>query len=115
MARSVDAWVGATDDAAIPPRVRLRVFERFGGICQLSGIKIMPGMAWDLDHRIALANGGQHAEDNLWPVLRDKHREKTADDVALKAKLDRIRAAHIGIKRPKRKIAQRANPWGYRP
>ena len=27
MSRAVDLWVGKSDDAAIPPRVRLRVFE----------------------------------------------------------------------------------------
>jgi hypothetical protein len=29
--------------------------------------------------------------------LRDKHREKTADDVAEKSKVARIRAKHLGI------------------
>lgn len=52
--RSVDEWIGKNDDAAIPPRVRLRVFEKFGGICQLSNRKIMAGEAWDLDHIKAL-------------------------------------------------------------
>ena len=52
--RSVPEWIGATDDAAIPPRVRLRVFNRYGGICQLSGRKIMPGNEWDADHIKAL-------------------------------------------------------------
>ena len=57
----------------------------------------MPGDLWDLDHKIALINGGRHAEDNLFPALRDKHREKTADDVALKSKVARQRAKHLGI------------------
>lgn len=29
MARSVEEWIGRTDDAKVPPRVRLRIFERF--------------------------------------------------------------------------------------
>lgn len=97
MSRSVALWVGSTDDAKVPPRVRLRIFEREGGRCHLSGRKIMPGDEWDLDHKLALCNGGRHAEDNLFPALRDKHREKTAGDVALKAKTDRIRKKHLGI------------------
>ena len=32
----------------------------------------MPGDAWDLDHKVALINGGRHAEDNLAPALKDK-------------------------------------------
>jgi 5-methylcytosine-specific restriction enzyme A len=102
--RSTDEWIGATDDAAIPPRVRLRVFERYGGICQETGRKITPADQWDCDHEIALANGGQHRESNLRPVLREAHRSKTKQDVALKAKIDRVRKKHLGVKTKKAKL-----------
>jgi len=49
--RATEEWIGKHDNAAIPPRVRLRVFGKFGGVCQLSGRKILAGEAWDLDHR----------------------------------------------------------------
>jgi 5-methylcytosine-specific restriction protein A len=100
MSRSVEEWIGKTDDDAIPPRVRLRVFAAHRGICYLSGRRIRPSDAWDCDHVVALANGGEHRERNLAPALRDKHREKTAADVALKAKNDRVSKRHIGIKKP---------------
>lgn len=102
MSRSTDEWIGKTDDQAIPPRVRLRVFERHGGICHLSGRKIMPGDAWDVDHVIALVNGGEHRESNMAPALRIEHRKKTARDVAQKSKDRRIRAKHLGIRKPSR-------------
>lgn len=95
--RSVPLWVGATPDAKVPPRVRARIFLREGGRCYLSGRLIRPGDAWELDHRVALINGGSHAEDNLFPALRDKHREKTAADVAEKSKIERIRKKHLGV------------------
>lgn len=101
MARSLDEWIGATDDSRIPPRVRLRVWEREKGICWISGRKIMPGEPWDLDHKIALINGGEHRESNLFPALRDKHREKTKADVAEKSAAARQRAKHLGISKPK--------------
>lgn len=101
MTRSLDLWVGKDDDAKVPPRVRLRVFEAYGGRCWLSGRKIMPGDAWDLDHKVALINGGRHAEDNLAPALRSKHREKTVADVATKSKVYRQRGKHLGIIKPK--------------
>lgn len=101
MARIVDEWIGKNDDTPIPPRVKLRVFERLGGRCHLSGRKIMAGDAWDCDHVKALINGGENRESNLAPALRDKHREKTARDVAEKAKVARIRAKHLGIHKPK--------------
>lgn len=95
--RSVPLWVGATPDTAIPPRVKLRIWEREGGRCWITGRKIMPGDAYDFDHKVALCNGGSHSEDNLFPALRDKHREKTAEDVAEKSKVERIRKKHLGI------------------
>lgn len=99
--RKTDEWIGANDDAAIPPRVRLRVFNRMGGVCHLSGRKINAGEAWDLDHIVALINGGAHRESNLAPVLRIEHRKKTAADMKQKAKNDRVRKKHLGIKKPR--------------
>lgn len=61
----------------------------------------MPGDAWDLDHIVALVNGGSHRESNLAPALRSEHRKKTASDVKQKAKNDRVRKRHLGIKRPR--------------
>ena len=62
MSRSVPEWIGATDDSAIPPRVRLRVFEAHGGVCHLSGRKIRAGEEWDCDHVKALINGGENRD-----------------------------------------------------
>jgi len=99
MSRSTEEWIGKTDDSPIPPRVRLRVFERHGGICYLSGRKIMPADKWECDHVIALINGGENRESNLAPAIASKHREKTASDVAVKSKIARIQAKHLGIKK----------------
>jgi 5-methylcytosine-specific restriction protein A len=103
MTRSVPEWIGKTDDTKVPDRVRVRIFEREGGKCWISGRKIMPGDKWDLDHKVALINGGEHRESNLFPALRDKHREKTREDVAAKAVTARIKAKHLGI-RPASKL-----------
>ncbi|WP_311043440.1 HNH endonuclease [Rhizobium lentis] len=78
--RTVEEWIGKTDHEKVPPRVRLRVFEKFGGICQLSSRKIMPGDEWDIDHIKAIWRGGGHRESNLHPALREKHREKSGDE-----------------------------------
>ena len=99
--RSVPEWIGTTPDTPVPPRVKLRVFEAHGGKCHLTGRKIVPGDKWELDHLLALANGGQHRETNLAPALSDAHRAKTAKDVAQKAKDDRVRKKHLGIHQPK--------------
>jgi 5-methylcytosine-specific restriction protein A len=100
--RSLPEWMGSTPDATIPPRVRLRVFENFEGICQCGcGTKIAPGMKWQLDHIIALINGGLHSEINLHPLLVDCHKRKTKDDVAIKTYNYKRRLAHAGIRRRK--------------
>lgn len=101
MARSVNEWIGKNDDAKVPRNVRLRIFERHKGICHISGRKIMAGDAWDLDHIVALINGGEHRESNLAPALKQPHREKTAEDIRLKAKSERIRKRAAGIRKPR--------------
>lgn len=95
--RSVDEWIAKHDDQAIPPRVRLRIFEKFGGICQLSQRKIMPGDEWQVDHIVALWRGGSHRESNLQPVLKIPHREKSTEEQSIQAKCDRIRKKHLNI------------------
>lgn len=96
MSRAVPEWWGATDDTPAPPRVRARVFLAHGGVCHLTGRKIAPGERWELDHVVALINGGENRESNLAPALVAAHKAKTAQDVAQKAKDARVRAKHIG-------------------
>lgn len=113
MSRSLPKWVGANNDAMPPPRVRLRIFNRHGGICALSGRKIQVGDKWDLDHAHPLCLGGLNDEDNLRPVLATEHRRKTAGEVSAKAKADRVRAKHIGAKTPSRAVlaGSKRSPW----
>lgn len=112
MTRSVKEWRGKTDDTPVPPRVRNRVFMACGGVCALAGRKIQTGEAWDIDHIIALANGGENRESNLQCVLRVEHRKKTADDVRQKAKDARVRSKHIGVRRAKAVIpGSKASMW----
>lgn len=98
MARSPALWIGKTDDQAIPPRVRLRVFEAAGGRCQCCGRKLGPGDKWQADHIIALINGGAHSEANLQCLCDWCHKAKTREDVAEKSKSARIRQRQAGIR-----------------
>lgn len=97
MARALPEWIGQTDDQRAPPRVRQRVFDREKGTCHLCKTKIQPGQKWDMDHAIALINGGENSEANLKPAHRKCHIDKTAQDVAEKAKIAAIRQRHHGI------------------
>lgn len=97
MPRSVEEWIGKTDDARVPPRVRLRVFDRDNGVCCECKIVIKPGETWQCDHRVALVNGGEHRETNLAPIHAHCHLGKTSSDVKLKAKVAAVRQRHLGI------------------
>lgn len=108
MTRSTPEWIGTTPDSPVPDRVKVRVFARYEGRCHWTGKRIMPGDAWDTDHIVALINGGENRENNLAPILRGKaHKEKTAQDVAIKSKTYRMQAKHLGLMKPKRKIQSR--------
>lgn len=116
MSRSLPEWIGATPDTPIPPRVKLRVFERHHGVCHISGRKIAAGERWECDHVIALVNwtgeGHGNRESNLAPALYKPHKAKTAHDVAEKAKTARVRGKHLGIKKPKRHMpGSKASGW----
>lgn len=106
--RSVPEWVGSSPDAAIPKAVKLRIWERCGGICQLSGRKLMVGDEVDFDHIKALADGGGHREFNIHIVWRPAHRIKSAQEAGPRAKVERTRAKHLGLwPEPKRKLQGR--------
>lgn len=99
--RSTDEWIGKSDDAKVPAHVRLRVFDRYKGVCYLSGRKIEAQDKWEIEHILALCLGGEHREANMAPALVEPHKIKTKADRRQKAKNDRVRKKHIGIKKPR--------------
>ena len=112
MTRSVPEWRGKTGDTPVPMRVQLRVLERQGGRCAITGHKFRPGDAKELDHRIAIANGGENRESNLQWILASAHKSKTACDMAQKSKDRRVRAKHEGLHRPKTTLpGSRGSKW----
>jgi 5-methylcytosine-specific restriction protein A len=113
MTRTVPEWIGKTDDTPAPPRVRARVFLAHEGVCHITGRKIAPGEKWELDHVVALINGGENRESNLAPALVAAHKAKTAQDVAQKAKDARVRGKHIGAApAPRRPLpGSKASGW----
>ena len=97
--RAVPEWVGATPDTDIPPRVRLRVWERDLGQCQECTRKII-GKDWVCDHATALINGGENRERNLRVICGWCDRKvKTPADVAEKSKVARVKGKRLGTQR----------------
>ncbi len=107
MTRTVPEWIGSSPDSAIPPRVKLRLFEKAGGKCECCGRKLYPGDKYQFDHIIAIINGGENREKNLQVLCDWCHKSKTKQDVKSKSKTAKVKAKHLGIKRPKHKWAKR--------
>ncbi len=107
MARTTEEWIGKSDDSAIPPRVKLRIFEEYKGHCNKCTCKIVGKLIPQYDHIIALINGGENRESNLQLICSECHKSKTTLDVAEKSQMyhKRIRAA--GIKKRRRTIPGR--------
>lgn len=100
MARSIELWVGKNDDVAIPVRVKLRIFERYGGLCYKTGVRLLPGR-FAYDHIVALIDGGSHSEDNLAPIAIQPHKEKTAQEAGVRKTVRKKKAKHLGLKKSK--------------
>lgn len=115
MARTVEEWIGKTDDQKVPPRVRQRVFDRHNGVCHLTGRAIQPGEKWELEHVHALILGGEHRESNMAPALAAAHKVKTATEMKVRAKTDAVRKKHLGITRPKQTIKSLGFPKASKP
>jgi len=105
MTRATPEWRGATDDTAIPVRVKLRVFDACGGRCAECDRKLgIGGDGPEYDHITALVNGGENREANIQCLCKPCHRAKTRTDVATKSKDRRVKAKHLGIERPKQRL-----------
>lgn len=98
MSRTVPEWIGKTDDQPVPPRVKLRVFEKFGKACAGCGLSLL-GKRWTCDHAKALINGGENRETNLQPLGDDCcNPKKNKADVGEKSKNYDRRSKHYGVK-----------------
>ena len=80
---------------------RAKLFEAHHGLCHLCGEKIGVGEAWEIEHIIPVAMGGEDEDDNCAPAHVKCHAAKTKKDRAQIAKANRVRAKHMGAHRPK--------------
>lgn len=84
---------------------RVKIFHDANGICHICTHKI-DGVreAWEIEHVIPLAMGGDDVDANLKPAHKTCHRDKTDSDVTAIAKAKRVEAKHLGIRSPRTKI-----------
>lgn len=101
MPRSVPEWIGKTDDASLPPRVRLRIFDKYKGCCANCGRTIVGKLKAAFDHIIALINGGQNRETNFQLLCHECHGGKTASDIKEKSIHYNKRISGLGLRNKK--------------
>jgi len=85
-------------------KARVVLFQASGGLCHICGGRIGVGEAWEVEHIVPLAQGGEDGGDNLSPAHVKCHRGKTAKDAADTARAKRREAAHLGIKKARTPI-----------
>jgi 5-methylcytosine-specific restriction protein A len=96
-----------------PDKVKVEAFQRADGRCEKCTAKLFVGKI-HYDHRIPDAMGGEPTLSNCDVLCTACHGIKTRRvDVPAIAKVKRIRAAHIGAKKPSgfRKPPPGYDPW----
>lgn len=79
---------------SMTPQRALRIFQARGGHCADCKRKLGPQDDWDVDHVIALENGGTDDDSNLQVLCEWCHKPKTADDHGKAAKGRRMAVKH---------------------
>lgn len=93
-------------------RRRGEIFAEHKGVCALCNGKIQQNEAWELDHRIPLAMGGEDEPENWQLAHRKCHRAKTDVDVGQIAKAKRVEAKHNGTWAPRSRLpGSRDSGW----
>jgi 5-methylcytosine-specific restriction endonuclease McrA len=72
-----------------------KIYAKHGGHCASCGRKLMAGDDYEIDHKIALANGGTDDDDNLQLLCEGCHILKTGNDVSDAAKGKRRYRKHV--------------------
>ncbi len=111
--RSVPEWIGKTPDSMPPPRVKLRILERYERRCYLTGEPLVPGQ-FDFEHMIAIVNGGENRESNIAPANKPAHKIKTRADNAIKAKRAKSLKKRYGLVKPKGRPMMGTKASGYK-
>jgi 5-methylcytosine-specific restriction endonuclease McrA len=95
MPRSVDEWIGRNDDARPTEACQLRVLDRQGWRCAISGVEFRDGVKAEFDHITPLWLGGENRESNLQAVTAKAHRAKTSTEATVRAKVNANRIKRV--------------------
>lgn len=94
---------------AISTKARVALFQAAGGICHICQGRITVGEAWEVEHIIPLALGGDDHGANLQPAHVKCHRVKSSEDATNTARAKRREAKLLGAK-----VSRTPMPFGKR-
>lgn len=77
-------------------KARGECFLEAKGLCHICGFKIETGQAWEVEHVIPLAIGGDDTPENRRPAHVKCHKTKTSKDRTTISKTERMRLKHLG-------------------
>ena len=100
MSRSVPEWIGKTMTQRCLIPSRSACSSAMAASAYLSGIKIGIRHGWELGISGSATAG--NTVSNFAPALVAPHKDKTRADRRLKAKNDRVRKKHFGLKKPRK-------------
>lgn len=96
---------------------RVRIWNAANGICHICKLPIDGTKdKWDAEHIKPIWLGGADDESNMAPAHKRCHAPKTAQEAAPRAKSNRIRARHMGIRKtqPRPIPGTKASGWRHR-
>ncbi len=79
---------------------RIRIYDAASGVCCLCKEPIAP-KKWIIEHLVPLWLGGADDDSNMAVAHYDCAIAKTSSEAPVKARGDRQRAKHLGIKKPR--------------
>jgi 5-methylcytosine-specific restriction enzyme A len=108
-----DGTVPNTVRRKLSKKDRLFIFALYGGRCCICGGTVDCLKPWVVEHVVPLSMGGLDVVLNMMPAHEACAKEKTRAEADPRAKADRRRAKHLGIKKQQKRPmpGTKASEW----
>ena len=104
MSRTVKEWIGKTDDTAPSAACKRRILDRQDNKCAITGLPFTPKDPPKFDHIVPIWLKGKNRESNLQAIRGEPHEIKTSNEAKVRAKVNKVRSKHLGLKKTKRPL-----------